>query len=250
MIYIVLFSGYTICIGGRFMAKNSSRSNNNSKKKAAPSAAQAKELKAKRDKAAEAAGKEREVLYQVKTKRDSDILKAFITFTYRVNHPGVTIRLIFFGILIAAPSIIAKQMWLKIALLAAGLLLILLGLFRQYISLALTKKNDPDYQAGTEFIYEFTANDASFYRDGELTSYASKYKDIISFYYDEDYFYLGIRNRDFFILPKSRFTIGDPAAFEDFIYQKSRKTCHWIPNNFKDQMAQRRAYRAMNSEKK
>ena len=43
------------------------------------------------------------------------------------------------------------------------------------------------------------------------------------FYYDKDFFYLGMKSRDFFILPKSRFTIGDPAEFEEFIYKKSIK---------------------------
>jgi hypothetical protein len=174
--------------------------------------------------------------------------KAYITFNYRVLHPGVTGRLIFFGILIALPAIIAKQLWLKIALVVVGALLILLGLFRQYISLALTKKNDEAYRNGTEFTYDFTQNDARFYTGDKLTSSISKYKEIISFYYDDDFYYMGIWNRDFFILPKSRFTIGDPAQFEDFIYRKSKKTCKWIPDKFSDRMKLRRAARALNSE--
>lgn len=201
--------------------------------------------------AAKAASKEsakRDVLYRVQTKRDSDVIKAYITFNYRVLHPGVTGRLIFFGILIALPAIIAKQLWLKIALVVVGALLILLGLFRQYISLALTKKNDEAYKSGTEFTYDFTQNDARFYTGDKLTSSISKYKEIISFYYDDDFYYMGIRNRDFFILPKSRFTIGDPAQFEDFIYRKSKKTCKWIPDKFSDRMKLRRAARALNSE--
>ena len=190
----------------------------------------------------------KEVLYQVKTKRDSSVIKAYITFTYRVLHPGVTERLLLFGILIALPAIIAKQMWLKVVLVIVGVLLILLGFFRQYISLALTKKHDEAYMKGTEFTYDFTLNDALFYSDDKVTSSISKYKEIISFYYDEDFYYLGIRNRDFFILPKSRFTIGDPAEFEDFIYKRCKKTCRWIPNKFSDRMKLRRAARAINSE--
>lgn len=185
------------------------------------------------------------VRYQVKTRRDSDMLKAYITFTYRVFHPGVTGRLLFIGILIALPAIIAKQTWLRSTLLIVGGLLILLGLFRQYISLAMTKSRDADYKSGIEFTYEFTDNDASFYRGDELVSYISKYKEIINFYHDEGYYYLGIKNRDFFILPKNRFTVGEAAEFEGFIYKKCRKTCRWIPNNFKDRLAQRRASRAV-----
>lgn len=191
--------------------------------------------------------KNKEVLYQIKTKRDSDMIKAYITFTYRAFHPRVTGRLIFIGILVAVPAFIVHQTWLKAACVAVGALLILLGLFRQYISLAITKSQDEAYKNGTEFTYEFTMTDAIFH-SGEDTSYMNQYKDIIQFFYDEDYFYLGIRNRDFFILPKNRFTIGDPATFEDFIYKRSKVTCKWLPNRFSDRMKLRRAQRTINAD--
>ena len=233
------------------MAKNAGRKANSETQKQSDAA---KDNTTKKNQTAKKNGQEsaresndKEVLYRVRTKRDSAVIKAYITFTYRVLHPGVTGRLILFGILIALPSIIAKQIWLKAILVIVGILLILLGFFRQYISLALTKKNDEAYKNETEFTYDFTLTDARFYSDDKLTSSISKYKEIISFYYDEDFYYLGIRNRDFFILPKSRFTIGDPAEFEDFIYKRCKKTCRWIPNKFSDRMKQRRAARALNS---
>jgi hypothetical protein len=225
------------------MAKNASRKTQSksaksvNKKNANNGASEAQKLK---DKA-----RDRELVYQIKTKRDEAVLKAFITFTYRVYHPGVTGRLIFVGILIAAPAIVLKPMWLKATCLIVGLLCILLAFFRQNISLALTKGKDPDYLSGAEFAYEFTEADASFYKNGELTDYVSKYKDIASFFYDDKFYYLAMVNKDLHILPKNRFTVGDPAGFEDFIYQRSKKTCKWIPDNFRDQMKKRRAYRQM-----
>ena len=221
------------------MAKNAARKGNTQNKK--PKAGKSDPRAAKELQKPAATDNNREVLYQVKTKRDSDVIKAFITFNYRAFHPGVTGRLILFGILIALPAIIVQQVWLKAACIAVGLFLILLGLFRQYISLALTKRNDEAYKNGTEFTYDFTLNDARFYSDDNLTSSISKYKEIIDFFYDDDYYYLGIRNRDFFILPKSRFTKGDPAEFADFIYKRCKKTCKWLPNKFSDRMKQRRA---------
>ena len=229
------------------MAKNAARKGNaqNSNKS---NAGKASQNKAKELQKPAVPDSKREVLYRVKTKRDSDVLLAYITFNYRAMHPGVTTRLIFFGILIALPAIIAQQIWLKALCLIIGGLLILLGFFRQYISLALTKKNDEAYKKGTVFTYDFTMNDARFYSDDELTSYAGKYKDIISFFYDDNYYYLGIRNRDFFILPKKCFTIGDPAEFEDFIYKRSKKTCKWLPDKFSDRMKLRRASRTLKAE--
>ncbi|MBR2539993.1 MAG: YcxB family protein [Mogibacterium sp.] len=209
--------------------------------------ASSKPAAAEEPKQAEAApaAPENEILYQVRTMRDSDVLKAFITFTYRVYHPRVTGRMIFYGILILVPGFFLKIQGLKIACWVIGALFILLALFRQYISLALTKNSDPDYKNRTVFTYEFTKDDASFYTGTDLTSYIKNYKEIISFYYDDKFYYMALRNKDFFILPKSRFTIGDPKEFEEFIYKKSKKACIWIPTSFSDQMKKRRAMRAM-----
>ena len=132
--------------------------------------------------------------------------------------------MIFYGLLVFFPGFFIKIKAVSIACFIVGALIILLALFRQYISLALTKRNDPDYKSGADFTYDFTEADASFYRNDELIAYLAKYKDILSFYYDDKFYYLAISNRDLFILPKSRFTIGDPADFEDFIFKKSKHT--------------------------
>ena len=189
--------------------------------------------------------KPKEVLYQIRTKRDSGVLKAYITFTYRVFHPKVTARMVLYGLLIFAPGFVVKAKALKIILLVLGGLVILLGLFRQYISLTLTKKTDEDYRNGTEFVYEFTQNDASFFRDGELSVYSSRYKDIDAVFYDEDYYYLSLTSREFFVIPMDKFTIGDPSTFGDFIYKKSKKVCRWIPVKFSNQLKKMRSQRAI-----
>ncbi|MBR0309244.1 MAG: YcxB family protein [Mogibacterium sp.] len=187
----------------------------------------------------------KEVLYQIKTKRDSGVLKAYITFTYRVFHPKVTARMVLYGLLIFAPGFLVKAQALKIVLWALGGLIVLLGLFRQYISLALTKKSDEDYRNGTEFVYEFTQNDASFFRDGELTAYSSKYKDIDAVFYDEEYYYLSLTSREFFVIPMDRFTIGDPSTFSDFIYKRCKKVCRWIPAKLGNKIKKYQSSRAI-----
>jgi hypothetical protein len=113
----------------------------------------------------------------------------------------------------------------------------------------MTKKNDPDYQNGTEFTYNFTAVDAEFLRDGTRFSKLDRYKDITNFYYDDDYFYLGLANRELFVIPKNAFTIGDADGFEEFIYKKSKHTCRWIPANFSGWLKKRRASRAVSADK-
>ena len=64
--------------------------------------------------------------------------------------------MVLYGLLIFAPGFIVKAQALKIILWVIGALVVLLGLFRQYISLAITKNSDEDYRNGTIFAYEFT----------------------------------------------------------------------------------------------
>lgn len=227
------------------MAKNKSRSNK-SGTQAKPKNAAPKD--AAQGSSGSAQAKQKEVLYQVKTKRTGGVIKAYITFTYRVLHPGVSARLMLYGLLVALPGIFFfKDLYWKIFFTGIGILLILLGLFRQYISLWITKRNDPDYQKGTEFTYNFTVRDAEFLKDGERFSGIGKYSDVTGFYYDDSYLYMGLKNKEIIVIPKDSFTIGDPESFEEFIYKKSKKTCHWLPDNFRDAMKQRRAARAVSS---
>ena len=218
------------------MAKNKTRSNKTS--------SQAKP-KTEAQKTSNVSDKKKEVLYQIRTKRDSGVLKAYITFTYRVFHPKVTARMVLYGLLIIAPGFVVKTQALKIILWVLGGLVVLLGLFRQYISLALTKRSDADYRNGTEFVYEFTQNDASFFRDGELSAYSNRYKDIDAVFYDEDYYYLSLTSREFFVIPMDRFTIGDPSTFGDFMYKRCKKVCRWIPAKLGNKLKKYRSSRAV-----
>lgn len=192
--------------------------------------------------------KPKEVMYQVKTRRDSGIIKAYITFTYRMLHPGMSARLMLYGVLVALPGIFFfKDLYWRVFFTGIGILMILLGLFRQYISLWITRRNDPDYQSGAEFTYNFMINGADFLKDGTRFSGFSSYKDITGFYHDDAYLYMGLKNKEIIVMPKAAFTIGESGEFEEFIYKKSKKTCHWLPNNFRDAMKQRRAARAVSS---
>ena len=88
-------------------------------------------------------------------------------------------------------------------------------------------------------------NIASFFRDGELSVYSSRYKDIDAVFYDEDYYYLSLTSREFFVIPMDRFTIGDPSAFGDFMYKRCKKVCRWIPARFSNKLKKMRSQRAI-----
>lgn len=226
------------------MAKNAARS------KKAQASEKKSELNNEKASVKESAPKKkRDVLYQIVTKKDSGVIKAYITFTYRVLHPSVSARLIIYGLIVGLPGIFFfKDLFWRIFFTGIGAALIILGFFRQYISLWITKRNDPDYKSGVEFTYNFTDADAEFLKGDEVFSRLDKYKDITNFYYDDAYYYLAIKSRDFFVIPKSAFTIGDAKEFEEFIYKKSKHTCRWIPDSFKGRMQKRRAERAIASD--
>ena len=191
-----------------------------------------------------APAKKRETLYQLKTKRTSGIIKSYITFTYRIMHPKVTTRLVLYGVLIALPGIFFfRDLYWRIFFTVIGIALILLGFFRQYISLAITKKNDPDYINGTEFTYDFNADGGTVLKDDVVSSHIG-YKDITAFYYDEGYYYLALA-REVHVFPKDAFTVGTAEGFEEFIYKKSKKPCRWLPNRLSDRIKKRRAERAV-----
>ena len=89
------------------MAKNKTRSNKTSSHSKPKTEAQ---------KTTKVSDKQKDVLYQIRTKRDSGVLKAYITFTYRVFHPKVTARMVLYGLLILAPGFVVKTQALKIIL--------------------------------------------------------------------------------------------------------------------------------------
>ena len=229
------------------MAKNNARKDRpkdqqkpQTEKAASPAAAAAPE---------EAGSGLKDILYQVKTRRDAGVIKAYITFTYRVFHPGVTPRLLLYGLIIMLPGIFYfKDIFWRLFFIVIGAALILLALFRQHISVMMTKRNDPDYKSGAEFTYNFGMNAAEFLKDGRRFAKLDRYKDITNFYYDEKYLYLAVKSRDLFVIPKSAFTIGDAAGFEEFIYKKSKHSCRWIPDSFSGWLKKRRAERSVAAE--
>ena len=232
------------------MAKNAARKTKPNASKASASKTNNSSAEAAAKKRSESKPvKKKDVLYQIKTKKTSDIIKSYITFTYRVFHPAVTTRLIFYGVLVMLPGFFYfKDVFWKAFFIGIGAALVLLAFFRQYISLAITKRNDPDYKSGAVFTYDFNDIGAEFLKDDEVFARLDRYKDITNFYYDENNFYLAIRSREVFVIPKSCFTIGDPEGFEEFIYKKSKHSCRWIPNKLSDRMKKRRAQRAVMSE--
>ena len=102
----------------------------------------------------------RRVHYEVQTRRDTKLIKRFINFKNRVEHPTVTPGLILIGItFILLPFVrpeIKKDIGNSGVAVSAliGAFLTFLGIGRQYITIALMKRN-PDIALNEEINYLF-----------------------------------------------------------------------------------------------
>ena len=173
----------------------------------------------------------RKVVYQVRTKRDEALLEAFITFDYRVVHPKVGLRFVLYAAVFYTIAFAAGPTGFGAISFGIGTLLIVFLLFRKHISLMMTKQDDKDYQNGITYEYDFYENGAVMLRAGEPAIHVKSYKKgVRAFFSDQNFYYLAVHDDDLFILPKSRFTIGEAADFEAFIQGRTGISSRWIPS--------------------
>ena len=194
----------------------------------------------------------RRVHYEVQTRRDTKLMKRFINFKNRVEHPTVTPGLLLIGItFILLPFVrpeIKKDIGMTGVAVSAllGAFLAFLGIGRQYITIALMKRN-PDIVLNEEIIYLFGNEDirAKKEHSEERVGY---YKNVYSLWEDEKTFYLGIENDELVILPKNGFLTGEAEAFKLFIIEKSNAKYIWMPMKWKNIYKARMVRRQMNKQ--
>lgn len=174
-----------------------------------------------------------EILYEVRAKRDLKMMKAFITFLNRVQHPYVSAYFIFFGAFILFLPLHGKEGhgFIMGTCYVVGAFMVLMGFFRHYIPLMRMRKIDEDYINQVVYTYSFGKKHINVFRGEELLVDAGSYKDITSFYVDEDYYYLGLNNSDLFVLPKNCFTVGTEEEFRKYIQDKAQMTAIFIPTH-------------------
>lgn len=174
----------------------------------------------------------KEVLYKVETKRDADMVKSFVLFTYRQKYPKVTRNFLLVGMLSIALTIGIRIHWFGIFMMVQGIFCILMALFRHNIPISTIKRNDPDYRDGNTLTYEFKDKKINAYRNGELFLSVFPYGKVTNFYHDEKYFYIGANEDDFMMLPKKDFVTGDPETFAEFIEKKAKLKIAYSPATF------------------
>lgn len=189
-------------------------------------------------------------LYKVVTKRDTDMVKSFILFTYRQRHPNVSRNFIIIGLVSLALTYGIRVRWVGIFLVAQAAFCLFMGLFRHWIPISSMKKNDPDFVAGNTLTYEFYGSEIRALRNGEKFMGLKSYSKITNLCHDEKYYYLGANEEDLMILPKAAFVEGDPDSFESFIEKKAKIKAVWSPVTRTEKRKKNKAEAGIKAEKR
>lgn len=168
--------------------------------------------------------------YKVSIRRDTNMMKTFVKFSNRVNHPRVSLHLFIIGAAITGIPIVDPKgkIWGIIICYVVGIFCILMALFRHYIAVYKMKKN-PEVQVNEELTYVFGSKGVQTYKDGKLERNMGGYKKIYRVWESEKHFFVGMNEEDLLILPKDHFEEGDVSTFCEFILEKSKAEYVWQP---------------------
>lgn len=165
-------------------------------------------------------------VYKVSTRHTKEMLKAFIKFSYQVNHPKATFRLSVFGVMFLLLAYGFRETSAMYVLVIIGLLVIIFTFSRQNIAFMKLSANDPVYQKQTEVQFVFGESEfvVTNVLDNEVQNI--QYAEITNLYADKDYYYLSVNNEALHIIPKNDFVQGTSHEFGVFIKQKTGKSMH------------------------
>ena len=192
----------------------------------------------------------RKIHYKVNTVRDTKLMKSFINFKNRVQHPTVTPGILLIGATFVLLPFVRPEIRTEIGnagtviSVLIGALMMLLGVGRQYITIALMKKN-PENILGEEIVYLF-GNDDIRAKKKASEERVGFYKNVYSLWEDENTFYIGLDNDELIILPKSAFMEGNVEAFKLFVIEKSNAKYIWSPKKWKNKQKAKMVRRQMN----
>ena len=127
------------------------------------------------------------VKYRVKTKHTKELLKEFVKFSFRVNHPKTTLRLFVIGVgfLIIGTGIErgSLAMWMCLVI---GILLCIFAFARHHIGVMQLKGNDEIYQNDWEVDTSFLDGEIRIKNSGETKGFSKSYKEVAALYMDEN----------------------------------------------------------------
>ncbi len=182
-------------------------------------------------------GKMMETKYKITMKKDAEVMKDFVSFTYRVQ--GKLSRYKFYVLaigmlMIGFLAMKGGSMTAGAVIGGIGIAMIVIGIFLPSIAVMKMKKADEAYQKGTELTYAFAKSAIYVYLNGELFQNVGGYNHVTSFYEDEKNYYMGINNEELYLLPKKCFVEGEKATFAEFVKERSNVMCEFLPGTLKN----------------
>lgn len=176
--------------------------------------------------------------YRVKTKHTKELLKDFVKFSFRVNHPKTTLRLCIIGVgfLIIGAGMArgSLAMWLCLAI---GVFLCIFAFTRHHIGVMQLKGNDEVYKNDWEVDTSFFDGEIRIKNSGDSKGFSKSYKEVAALYMDEKNYYIGIEGDDLYPLPRKSFVEGKQEEFEKFIKEKTGKKMMYVPFKMKNKFA-------------
>ena len=178
-----------------------------------------------------------ETKFKVVMKKNDEIMKDFLSFTYRAKGQANRTKLYIYAagmFLIGYMAAKDGNVTLGNIIASIGIVMVLMGLILPKVALAKMKKADEGYNKGTEYEYVFAKGYMHIYENGELAQNVGGYKQVTCFYGDEKNYYVGINNDDLFLFPMKNFVEGDPKEFIDFIQYVSDESYEFLPITLKN----------------
>ncbi len=178
-----------------------------------------------------------ETKFKVVMKKDDEVMKDFLSFTYRAQGQMKRgkIYVMAIGLLVIAYfAFKGGSPTAGIIMSVVGGLMLSMGLVLPKVALARLKKTDEMYKNRTELTYVFAGSSMYVYEGDVLTENVGSYRQISCFYGDEKNYYVGINNEDLFLLPKKSFVQGDESEFIEFIQDVSDEKYEFLPFTLKN----------------
>ena len=176
--------------------------------------------------------------YRVKTKHTKELLKDFVKFSFRVNHPKTTLRLCVIGvgflIIGAGMERGSLAMWMCLVI---GAFLCVFAFLRHHIGVMQLKGNDEVYKNDWEVDISFLDGEIRIKNSGEQKGFSKSYKEVAALYMDEKNYYIGIEGDNLYPLPRKCFVEGKQEDFEFFIKKKTGQKMMYVPFKMKNKFA-------------
>ena len=178
-----------------------------------------------------------ETKFKVAMKKTDEVMKDFISFTYRAKGQTRRTKARIFIIALIVIGILAirdNNVTSGTVMIVVGALMLLTTFIFPTIAVAKIKKADQGYKNGTEYEYVFTGGSMYVYENGELAQNVGSYRQVSCFYGDEKNYYVGVNNDDLYLLPIKNFVEGNPEEFVDFVQRVSDEKYEFLPLTLKN----------------